>query len=301
MAHTVFVTGGTGFVGHALLRQLTAAGHNVRCLVRPGSEGKLEPLPLLNVVFGDATDPASLEGKLSGCGAVINLVGIIREFPRRGITFEKLHVQATANLLQAAQAQGVRRYLQMSANGADLKARYGSYAETKARAETAVNTSGLDFTIFRPSLIYGRDGEFVQLLTDLVRKLPLVPVIGDGRYRLQPVAVEQVAQSFVAALDRPQTIGQTYCLGGASSYSYDEVLDLVGAALGKKSVAKLHQPLFLMRSAAALFEAIPAFPVTTGQIDMLTAGNVCDPFAWAEAFGLQPEDFADGIIRCLKR
>jgi len=301
MAQTVFVTGGTGFVGHELLRQLTAAGHSVRCLVRSGSEGKLEPLPQLEVVFGDATDPASLQGKLAGCDAVIHLVGIIREFPRRGITFERLHVAATENMLAAAQAGGVRRYLQMSANGADPQAKRGSYAETKGRAEAAVRDSGLDFTIFRPSLIYGKNGEFVTLLSDFVSRLPLVPVIGDGQYRLQPVAVEQVAQSFVAALDLAATVGQTYCLAGAQSYSYDALLDLVGKALGKKSVAKLHQPLFLMHAAATLFESIPAFPVTSGQIAMLTAGNVCDPAAWAAAFGLQPEDFADGIGRCLKR
>jgi len=299
MAHTVFVTGGTGFVGHELLRQLTAAGHSARCLIRPGSEGKLEPLPQLEVVYGDATDLASLEGKLAGCDAVIHLVGIIREFPRRGITFERLHVEATGNMLAAAQAHGVRRYLQMSANGASDRAKTGSYAETKARAEAAVLASGLDFTIFRPSLIFGKGGEFVQLLSNLVRKLPLVPVVGNGKYRMRPVAVEQVAQSFVAALDLPQTVGQTYHLGGAKEYSYDEILDLVGAALGKKSVAKLHQPLLLMRSAAALFESIPAFPISNGQIDLLTAGNVCDPAVWAETFGLVPEDFADGIARCL--
>jgi len=300
MALNIFVTGATGFVGHEVVRQLTAAGHTARCLIRAGSAAKLEPLPRLKVVFGDATDPKSLAGQLDGSDAVIHLVGIIREFPQRGITFERLHVEATHYLLTAAKEQGVKRYLQMSANGASDSARSGSYAETKFRAEQAVRGSGLDWTIFRPSLIYGKNGEFVKLLSDLVRRLPLVPVIGNGQYRMQPVAVEQVAKSFVAALQRPETIKQTYHLGGAKSYSYDQVLDLVGKALGKKSVAKLHQPTFLVRSAAALLESFPAFPVTTGQIDMLTAGNECDPAAWAAAFDLQPEDFAAGILRCLK-
>ncbi len=112
----VFVTGGTGFVGSEVLRQLTAAGHQVRCLVRPDSDSRLA-VENAETHHGDVTDPRSLQEALTGCDAVIHLVGIIREFPGKGVTFKKLHFEATRNMVEAAELQGVKRYLQMSANG----------------------------------------------------------------------------------------------------------------------------------------------------------------------------------------
>ncbi len=211
----VFITGGTGFVGSEVVRQLLAAGHTARCLVREGSEGKLPIREGVEIHFGDVLDPASLEKGVAGCQAVIHLVGIIREFPARGITFERLHHLATANMVAAATAGGVKRYLQMSANGTRKDAA-SPYHRSKWDAEQAVRTSTLDWTIFRPSLIYGRGDAFVSMLAGLVRKLPVVPVLGDGRYRMSPVAVEDVAAGFVGALERPETAGQAYhCCGPA--------------------------------------------------------------------------------------
>jgi NADH dehydrogenase len=293
----VFVTGGTGFVGNEVLRQLVAAGHQVRALVRPGSERKLAILENVEVYHGDATAPTTLAGALAGCDAVIHLVGIIREFPAKEITFERLHVEATRNVLAAAQAQGVRRYLHMSSNGAG-PAGSTSYHRTKWQGEVAVRDSGLDWTIFRPSLIFGPKGEFVTMLADLLRKSPLVPVIGDGRYRLQPVAVAQVAESFVSALTMPETVGQTYHLGGGASYSYDEILDLTGRALGRDHVAKAHQPLFLVKPMIKLMEHAEHFPITSEQVEMLLQGNLCDTMAWTTTFGIKPLSYAEGIGNC---
>ena len=139
----------------------------------------------------------------------------------------------------------------------------------------------------------------MTMLANLVRKLPVVPVLGDGRYRMSPVAVEQVAASFCRALELPEAVGQCYACCGGGDYSYDEILDLVGAALGKPKVAKLHQPLFMIRPVVRLLENIPPFPITTTQLTMLLEGNVCDPAPWAKVFGLTPEDFATGIKRVL--
>jgi NADH dehydrogenase len=293
----VFVTGGTGFVGSAVLRQLVAAGHTVRALVRAGSEKKLARREQVEVQHGDATDPATLAGSLAGCDAVIHLVGIIREFPARGITFERLHVEAAGNLLAAAQEQGVRRYLHMSSNGTGPTGTTG-YHRTKWQAEGAVRASGLDWTIFRPSLIFGKGGEFVNMLADLIRKTPVVPVIGDGRYRMQPVAVEQVAESFVRALTMPATIRQTYHLGGGASYSYDEILDLTAKAIGRDHVTKAHQPLFMVRPMIRLMEHAEHFPITSEQVEMLLEGNVCDTTEWSTAFGIKPVSYAEGIAGC---
>jgi len=293
----VFVTGGTGFVGSAILQQLVEAEHGVRALVRPGSEGKLAVQTGVEIVPGDATEPETLDGALDGCDAVIHLVGIIREFPSRGVTFERLHIEATGNILAAAQTQGVTRYLHMSSNGTGPTGTTG-YHRTKWAAEQAVRASDLAWTIFRPSLIFGKGGEFVKMLADLIRKMPVVPVIGDGRYRMQPVAVTQVAESFVRALEMPETVGQTYHLGGGESYNYDEILDLTGRAIGRSHVAKAHQPLFMVKPMVKLMEGSPSFPITLDQLEMLLQGNVCDPTDWAATFGIQPISYAEGIAAC---
>lgn len=295
----VFVTGGTGFVGSEVLRQLTAAGHTARCLVRKGSESKLAVRDRVEIRLGDVNEPGTLEGALAGCEAVIHLVGIIREFPALGVTFQRLHAEATRNVVAAAEAQGVRRYLQMSTNGTRENAP-SPYHRTKWEGEQAVRGSGLAWTIFRPSLIFGPKDAFVTMLADLIRRLPVVPVIGDGKYRMSPVAVEDVAAGFVRALEMPETVGRTYHCCGPQDYSYDELLDLVGAALGKGHVAKLHHPLALMKPMIALMENVPQFPITTSQLTMLLEGNVCDPTDWAAAFGITPTPFAEGIGRYLK-
>lgn len=295
----VFVTGGTGFVGHEILRQLLAAGHSVRALVRPGSEKKLLPDEQIKIHHGDVCDPETLVGALEGCEAIIHLVGIIREFPGKGITFQKLHVEATGNLLAAAEAQGVRRFLQMSANGTRENATT-PYHQTKWQAEQAVRASRLDWTIFRPSLIYGAGGEFVTMISDLLHKLPIVPVLGDGQYRMSPVAVEDVASGFVRALQTPASIGQVYHCCGPQSCSYDELLEAFGQAMGKDHVRKIHQPLALMKPAIALMESVPSFPITSGQLTMLLEGNVCDPEKWSTAFDITPTPLAEGLRRAVK-
>jgi len=295
----VFVTGGTGFVGREILGQLLSAGHEVRALVRDGSQDKLSGHQNLETQIGDVTDAASLVGALDGCDAVIHLVGIIREFPGRGITFKKMHVTATENILEACDEQGVRRFLHMSSNGTRANASTG-YHRTKWQAEELVRDSGLDWTIFRPSLIFGHGSEFVKMLTELIRRVPVVPVIGDGQYLMQPVSVEQVAVSFVKALAMPESIGKTYHQGGSESYTYDAILDLTGKAMGRKQVTKVHQPLFMIKPMIKMLQGFEQFPITEDQLKMLVEGNVCNPDEWAQAFGLVPTSYAEGIGECVK-
>lgn len=294
----VFLTGGSGFVGQEVIQQLLKADHSVLVLSR--DPAALKKISQVESVFGDTTQPDSLKKLLSGCDAVINLVGIIREFPGRGITFSRLHTESTRNLLQAAKEQGVSRFLQMSANGTRADA-ITTYHKTKWAAEQLVRQSQLDWTIFRPSLIFGPRDQFVNMLADLIRKLPVTPVMGDGRYRLQPVSVVNVAEGFVKALGAKESVGQVYHCGGPEAYSYDEVLDLIGTALGKRSVCKLHQPLLLMKPVVALLQSIPQFPMTSDQLQMLLEGNCCDPTEWSEAFGLKLIDFNKGIAEYIKQ
>ena len=295
----VFLTGATGFVGGELLAQLVAEGIAVRCLVRPGSESGLPTMAGVEIHMGDATRPESLLGGLSGCQAVINLIGIIREFPGKGISFQKMHVEATGNLVAAAQQQGVKRFLQMSANGTRADA-VTAYHKTKWQAEEIVRNADLDWTIFRPSLIYGPHDQFVTMLAEMLRKLPVMPVLGNGRYRMQPVSVAQVACSYVRALSRPDSIGQVFHCCGPQPHSYDEILNMIGAALGKARVRKLHHPLVLMRPVIRLLEGLPLFPITSAQLQMLLEENCCDPGPWRSFFGIEAQSFAAGIAAYLK-
>lgn len=291
----IFISGGTGFVGSHLKKALLERGHTVRLLIHRrtgGVEAGIEP------VVGDVTRLETFSAAVAGCDAIMHLVGIIREFPSRGVTFERLHVQATVNVVRAAQAAGVRRYIQMSALGARDGAA-SAYHRSKFRAEEIVRGAGLDYTIFRPSIIFGPGDDFINKLAGLVRLLPAVPVIGDGRYRLQPVSAEDVARCFAASLEMPETSGNTYSLCGSDRVTYDELLDLIGRVLGKRRVTKAHSPLGLMKLVVPFMQKIPLFPLTMDQMTMLLEENICDG-GWQDTFRFRPTPLEEGIRRYLR-
>ncbi len=292
----VFVTGGSGFVGRQVVRRLAAEGYQPVCLARPGSEHRLPQVPGLQVRLGDVTDSDSLAGALEGCQAVIHLVGILREFPARRITFDRLHLQATVNLLAAAEAQGVRRFLHMSANGAAADGAT-AYYRSKWQAEQRVQGSSLRWTLFRPSIIFGREDRFCNVLARQIRLLPLVPVIGDGRYALAPVAVEDVAAGFVAALRRPVSVGQCYTVCGTERLPYTALLDRLGEVLGVPRVRKLFLPVPLLKPLAVCLKHRPWFPLTPDLLTMLVAGNSGDPLPWLQDMELQRPDLGAALRR----
>ncbi|QEM66840.1 complex I NDUFA9 subunit family protein [Geobacter sp. FeAm09] len=285
----VFIAGGTGFVGEHVSRELLRRGHQLRLLMhrRGAVSAGVEQ------VEGDVTRPDTFEQAMGGCDAVMNLVGIIREFPGKGVTFERLHVQATANMLAAASRAGIRRYVQMSALGTRPDA-VSAYHRTKFRAEELVRASGLDWTILRPSLIFGPKDAFVGMLARQVRLAPVVPVIGSGAYRLQPIHGDDVARCFALALELPATIGQCFELCGNDRLRYVDLLDAVAAALGKPAPFKPRLPLGLMKLAIPVLQGIPQFPLTMDQLQMLVEENICDG-RWKQTFGFEPKGFREGI------
>jgi NADH dehydrogenase len=292
----IFVTGATGFVGHAVVRALLTHGFLVRCLVRPGSEALLKGFESIDRVPGDVLEPDGLSPSVEGCAAVIHLVGIIREQRASGVTFDRLHTQATANMLGVAREAGVKRYIQMSAVGTRSGA-VSRYHRTKWQAEEVVRASALDWTIIRPSLIFGPGDEFISVLARMIRRLPAVPVLGDGQYQLQPVGVEQVAEGFARALRLPLTVGQTYEVGGPEAYRFVDLLDKIGSALGLPRVRKIHVPLGLIKTMTRSFGWLPFFPVTMDQLIMLEEGNVTDPSRFYADFGITPEPIAVSLKR----
>ncbi|MEA5114277.1 MAG: complex I NDUFA9 subunit family protein [Geobacteraceae bacterium] len=286
----VFIAGGTGFVGGHLRCSLLEAGHELLVLTH---RRHVSQEPGVEQVEGDITRPESYSPAFRGCDAVINLVGIIREFPRRGVTFERLHVRATRGLLKAARETGVKRYLQMSALGSRTDA-VSIYHRTKYRAEEEVRLSGLDWTIFRPSVIFGPKDDFINRLAGMIKSLPFVPVIGDGCYRLQPIDGGDVARCFRMSLEMPETIGKTYELCGRDCLTYLELIQTIGTAQGKRCVRTFSLPLGLIEAVTPFLQRFPSYPVTMDQIKMLVEDNVCD-CTWRETFRFDPVGLEEGI------
>jgi NADH dehydrogenase len=248
---------------------------------------------MAKIVDGDVLDE-DLAERIPSADAVIHLVGIIREAPRKGVTYERLHVDATKNVVNAATSRGIRRFIHMSALGADPEGPTG-YFRSKGRAEQIVRASELDWTIFRPSVVFGPGDDFVNMLGGQVRAFPVVPVIGDGAYTLQPVSVGDVVSGFVDALEQPETISQTFCVSGPETMSYDDLLDSIARGLGKKRARKAHFPLGLMRPTIRAMEGLSFFPITTDQLTMLLESNVCDPTPYFDTFRISPTHFEQGI------
>ncbi|PLX67554.1 MAG: complex I NDUFA9 subunit family protein [Denitrovibrio sp.] len=268
----VLVTGATGFVGNAVINSLIKNGFSPVALVRQGSEDKLEQK--CEIAYGDILDKNSLIKALDDIYAVIHLVGIIREFPRKSVTFENMHTIATNNIVQASVEKGVRRYIHMSANGTRQNA-VSEYHITKQKAEDIVKSSGLEYTIFRPSLIYGPSDSFINMLVSFMKKTPIFSYFGDGSYPMQPIYVDEVAECFVRSIENEKTVGMIYPLCGQNVYTYKEVLKMVSKAIGRNHLL-LPVPEFAISTGISLFGKTDWFPITRDQFIMLTEGNVCD-------------------------
>jgi len=293
----VLVTGGSGFVGREIVGQLTAAGHIPRVLAR----GDQAPRAGVEFARGSVLEPASLLTPAKDCDAVIHLVGIISEAGEQ--TFERVHLEGTRNVLAAAGAASISRFIHMSALGArpDAPARYH---RSKWAAEEAVRASGLAWTIFRPSLIYGPGDGFVNLFARMSRWSPVLPVIGSGQSLVQPVAVEDVARCFVGALAQPRSVGQSYDLCGRERLTFRAVLEEILRATGRRRL-RLGLPLPVARLQARVLETLcprllgQAPPLNRDQILMLQEDNVGDPGPACRMFGLEPTPFREGIRRFL--
>jgi uncharacterized protein YbjT (DUF2867 family) len=282
----ILCTGATGYVGRAIVQHIvTHTDDDVVCLAR--SPDRLPRHPRVHAVRGDILDADSVAAAATDCDAAIHLVGIIRESSRA--TFERIHIEGTRNVIRAC--AHVQTLVHMSAlgarNGASTR-----YFQTKWDAEQLVRASAIPYVIFRPSVIFGKDDAFVNQLASLVR-LPFTPVIGDGQYRLQPVALDNVARLFVAAL-RGAT-DTAWELGGPDALTYDDMLRTIAAAM-RRTVRLVHMPVSLMRPIISLCESVPVFPITTTQLSMLLEENVCSgPCGAFDAYGETPIRFSEGI------
>lgn len=291
----VAIIGGTGFVGGYLIESLLNAGHCVSTMARPGSEVKLRRAGQLRITGGCLSSSDAIRETCDACDAVIYNVGILREFPRRGITFEETQLLGVERTIAAAKKSGATRFLLMSANG--VRAHGTPYQDTKFRAEERVRNSGLEFTIFAPSVIFGDPHGLMEIATQLYADmvLPLLPAVGfytgwnpaSGKVMMSPVHVEDVAQAFVNALEDDALLQQKVYLGGPEALSWPEMIARIAAVAGKTK-AIIPMPIGMMKVAALLLDWIPKFPVTRDQLTMLAEGNVVKPDELARIINREP-------------
>ncbi len=292
----ILVTGGTGFVGSHLIRRMRREGLSVRALVRSVEKAAWLKNLGVDVVAGDISAPPSLEKALAGVERVVHLVGIIQEAP--GATFRGVHVDGTRNIIEASLKAGVRHFLYQSALGTRPGAK-SEYHKTKWEAEELVRASGIPSTILRPSLIYGPGDQFTLRLAEIIRKSPVLPVIGSGRSKVQPIFIEDVAACIIKAVTCDACLNDIYEIGGPEQLTYEEVTRAIAEAMGVDRPS-VHMPLFLIKSMARVLETVlPKPPLTTDQIVMLQEDNVCTMRDIREAFSIEPLPFREGLKKFL--
>lgn len=294
----VAIIGGTGFVGGYLIESLLDSGHTVSTLVRPGSEVKIRRASQLRLTEGSLSSCDAIQKTCDACDAVIYNVGILREFPRRGITFEETQLLGVERTIAAAKKAGVTRFLLMSANG--VRAHGTAYQDSKYRAEEMLRNSGLDFTIFAPSVIFGNPRGLMEFATQLYADMvaPLLPAVGfytgwnpaGGKVMMSPVHVGDVVQAFVNALQDDALLRQTVYLGGPEELSWPEIIARIATAAGKTKTI-IPMPINMMKLVALFLDWIPQFPVTRDQLTMLSEGNVVKPDELARIINREPRRF----------
>ena len=271
---TVSVFGGTGFLGRRLVRRLAAEGATLRIAVRSPDRARsvfsAADLERVTVLRADVRDQASVAAAVAGADAVVNAVSAYVE--KSGVTFRSVHEEGAQRLAQEAARAGVARLVLVSGIGADPQSR-SPYIRARGRGEFVVRQAFPSATIVRPSAMFGPGDALFGTLADIVRLLPVVPLIGGGRTRLQPVYVEDVAEAIVRMLADRGTAGQTYELAGPAVYTLHELVGFALRLIDKRRLL-VPVPFVVAEIQARLFEFLPSPPLTTSQVDLLKVDNL---------------------------
>jgi nucleoside-diphosphate-sugar epimerase len=293
----VLVTGASGFIGTALVPRLAAAGHVPRVLVR--REPATPPAPPVEVVRGDLDAPDTLPAAVDGCEAVVHLGAATSAGRLDPALAYRVNVGGTTALVEACLASGCRRVLVMSTQHVHLP-HCGLYGRTKRIADTLFEDSGLGVTVLRPSLVYGPGtrGVFVKLAA-LVRKLPVIPVIGPGRWHLRPLYLDDLLTIIVDTLAHPEFAGRTYDVGGPDYVTYDEFLTAICTALGRPC-RRVHLPIPVSFALAWTLERLlPSPPLTVENVYGSLLEAPCDLRALLRDYHLALTPLAAGLRRAL--
>ena len=293
----ILVTGGTGFVGPKIVHALRAEDAPVRALVRDPSSSSARTLSAWGseLVQGDATDPESLRGATEGADSVVHLIALIAGKPEE---YERVMSQGTRDLVAAAKEARVSRFVLMSALGTTEESKdLVPYYRSKWDMEQTVKASGIEYVIFRPSFVFGKDGGVLPTFLRQVKYSPVTPVPGSGTRRLQPIWVDDVAAFFARSLSTEEAANKTFDLGGPDRLTWNELYERIRRTLGKRRPT-VHVPMGLMRAGAALAEKLPHPPVTRDQLTMLeNADNVGDVDPAIGTFGVHPISLEEQLRR----
>lgn len=277
-ARLVTVFGGTGFLGRHTVRALAKAGWRIKVAARRPARGFfLRPLGAvgqIDFVKCDIADAQSVAAAVAGSDAVVNLCGILVP---SGQTFEDVQADGAANIGAAAAAAGVKALVHVSAIGADSESA-SEYAVTKAEGETRLREAFPAATILRPSIVFGPEDGFFNRFAELARYLPMLPLIGGGKTRFQPVFVGDVAAAVAKALDSDTAQGRTYELGGPTIYSFKQLMQIILAETGRKR-ALVPVPFALAAFKAFFLQFLPNPLLTPDQVKLLRHDNVVSPGA----------------------
>ena len=272
----ITVFGGSGFVGEHLVRRLAKQGWVVRVAVRdPATALKLKPLGNVGQIVpmrADIRDQAAVDLAIAGADAVVNLVGILYE--SGAATFQAIHAEGAARVAATAAKAGAQHVVQISSIGADATSA-SAYARTKAAGEQAVLAAFPAAAIMRPSIIFGPEDGFFNRFARMAQLSPMLPLIGGGQTRFQPVYVGDVAEAVMRALSDPATAGRTYELGGPRVYTFKELMELVLAETGRHRLL-CTLPFRLAEIQASILERLPGgkLILTRDQVEQLKRDNV---------------------------
>ena len=299
MYKNIFITGATGFVGSYVLDKLINRGFNVKALIRNKNKIKRH-YENCEYIVGDILDINTYIDSLESIDVIINLVGIIREHTRKGITFNNMHVIATKNLLGLAEKTGINRFIQMSANGVAADSHIEYYI-SKYKADELVKNSNTVYTIFRPSIIFGKGDGFVTMLAKSIKKLPFFVNFGKGDFPFQLVSVNDVSTYFVESINNNQTFNKTFCLCGENIHTFREILAMLQQAMQLKRIL-IPIPIVLIKVITLLLDSISflPFPLTNDQLEMLLRGNICSDNSIDQIFDIEKISLEDQIIDIVK-
>lgn len=293
----IAVFGGTGFVGSYIIDNLIENQYTPRILVRENSKKKIISAEKCEVVIGDIFDEEAIKEVLNGVDAVIYTIGLIREFPSLGITFEKLHFEGAVKCMNLSSEAGIKRFILMSANGVCPDGT--GYQKTKWMSEQYLKNTDLDWTIFRPSTIFGdprgqgRPEFFTQLKSDLI-ELPLpAPLFHQGllpfnagSFLMSPIHIRDVAQFFVKSIKEEKYYGKVFELGN-ENHTWKEMLRMLTSALNKNKLM-IPAPIGPIMAVASILDRFSWFPATKDQLIMLAEGNTCDSSKLFSDFEIEP-------------
>jgi len=306
----VALIGGTGYVGSYIIDELIDHDHVPRLLVRDGSEHKVTQPEKCEIINGNIEDDEAIGQTLDDCDAVIYLIALIREFPDRGLTNEKLQFKGLKRVAEIAEEKGVKRFLLMSALGADPNPNGSKYMQAKHLAEQSIKNTGLNWTIIRPSSLFGdpRGGErpeFCMMLDKLMLSLIPYPKIlpfpapsfftgmnplDAGNYALSMIHVKDIASVFVKVLADEDSMKQTIEIGGNREVTWNEIVTSIAKVTGRK-VIMVPAPFFVISFIAGILDRFKWFPAGKDQLNDLVKGSVCDSSELLNKYDIEPIPF----------